>query len=386
LSLQILLVEDSATKAMRNRTILELAGFGVTTAADGEEALDRARAHPPDAVVSDVQMPRMDGFQLVRALRQDPVFDTVPILLLTEAFPEAEDESLGLRAGADAYIRSSDAGPVTLVTTVREAITRRLNRRAAPTAIIDEDAFHRSHADRLRGHLIVKVDELRDAYHALAVAYDHTLEAFVAALDLRERGTALHSWRVSEYSLTLARRLGLPSEELIHLERGALLHDIGMIGISDAILRKPDALDDAEWEQVHKHPALGYELLEGVEFLREALDVVLHHHERWDGSGYPSGLEGEAIPVGARIFAVAEALDALTSERWYKAAVPFPDALREVESGSGTSFDPEVVKAAVAISVGDWESTRDHVDKQRQQRKAGREQSPSGSVLWSEPA
>lgn len=382
MSLRVLLVEDSPTKAARNRTILELAGFSVTTAGDGEEALELARSHPPDAVLSDVQMPRMDGFQLVRAMRRDPSFDSVPILLLTEAFPEPEDESLGLRAGADAYIRSGDAGPVTIVTTVREAIARRLNRQASPAAIVDEDSFHRSHADRLRGHLVVKVDELRDAYDALAVAYDDTLEAFVAALDLRERGTALHSWRVTEYSLTLARRLGLPSNELVHLERGALLHDIGMIGISDAILQKPEALDDAEWEQVRRHTVLGHDLLQGVEFLRESLDVVLNHHERWDGNGYPRGLKGEDIPKRARIFAVAEALEALTSDRVYKTAVSFERALAEISSGSGTSFDPRVVETALAIPVEQWEATRAHVDKQRQERKLRVVAPPTGAVMW----
>ncbi len=384
MSLHVLLVEDSATKAVRNRTILELAGFSVTTAGDGEEAVELARSRPPDAVVSDVQMPRMDGFQLVRALRRDPSFDSVPILLLTDAFPEAEDESLGLQAGADAYIRASEAGPVTIVTTVREAIARRLNRRASPTEILDEDTFHRSHANRLRGHLIVKVDELRDAYDALAVAYDDTLEAFVAALDLRERGTALHSWRVTEYSLTLARRLGLSSEELVHLERGALLHDIGMIGISDAILRKPEALDEREWHEVRRHTILGHELLQGVEFLRDSLDVVLNHHERWDGSGYPEGLEGEAIPLRARIFAVAEGLDAMTSDRVYKVAVSFQEALDEVAAGAGTSFDPRIVQAAVGISAEQWEATRAHVDRQREERKLRVVTPSSRAVMWSD--
>ena len=385
MSLQILLVEDSPTKAARTRTILELAGFSVTTAADGEEALRLVRAGIPDAVVSDVQMPRMDGFQLVRELRRDPSFDSVAVLLLTDAFPEAEDESLGLRAGADAYIRGNEAGPVTLVTTVREAIARRLNRKGAETTL-DEETFHRTHADRLRGHLVVKVEELRDAYDALAVAYDDTLEAFVAALDLRERGTALHSWRVTEYSLTLGRRLGLTPEDLVHLERGALLHDIGMIGISDVILRKPGPLDEREWDEVRRHTALGLELLQGVEFLRESVDVVASHHERWDGSGYPEGLRGEDISFRARIFAVAEAIDALTSERVYKAAVSFRLALEEIAAGSGTSFDPAVVDTATAIPVDQWEATRAHVDKQRAQRKLRLVRPPFGSVVWSDQA
>lgn len=381
MSLQILLVEDSPTKAARTRTILELAGFSVTAAVDGEEALRLARACIPDAVISDVQMPRMDGFQLVRELRRDPSFDTVPVLLLTEAFPEAEDESFGVRAGADAYIRAKEAGPVTLVTTVREAIARRLSRRGAETTL-DEETFHRTHADRLRGHLIVKVDELRDAYDALAVAYDDTLEAFVAALDLRERGTALHSWRVTEYSLTLGRRLGLTSEDLVHLERGALLHDIGMIGISDAILRKPGPLDEREWNEVRRHTALGLELLGGVEFLRESVDVVSSHHERWDGSGYPMGLRGDGIPFRARIFAVAEVIDALTTDRVYKSAVSFRHALDEVAAGSGTSFDPLIVETAIAIPVEQWEATRRHVDKQRAERKLRLVRPSSGNVLW----
>lgn len=384
MSLKVLLVEDSATKAKRNRTILELAGFAVTHAADGEEALESARGERPDAIVSDVQMPKMDGFQLTRAIRLERELSNVPILLLTEAFPDPEDEDLGLEAGADAYIRTREAGPVTLVATVREAVARRLNRDSAQTTFADEESFHRHHAERLRGHLITKVDELRDAYHALSIAYDHTLEAFVGALDLRESGTALHSWRVSEYSLTLARRLGVDSDALTDLERGALLHDIGKIGVPDNILQKRGQLDDDEWAIIRGHPEMGHRLLEGVEFLRSALDIVLYHHERWDGDGYPRGLRGAEIPLGARIFAVAEAIDAMTNERPYRSAVPFATALDEIAAGSGKAFDPDVAQAALSVSVDQWENIKRHVEEQRSGNNRTKQTKGSPAVMWSE--
>jgi putative nucleotidyltransferase with HDIG domain len=221
--------------------------------------------------------------------------------------------------------------------------------------------------------------ELERAHEALAAAYDATLEALVAALDLRDTETEYHSWRVAEYALTLARQLRIDGDLLTDLERGSLLHDIGKIGVPDHILRKPGPLDDEEWREMRRHPQLGYQMLAQIDFLKGAVEIVLTHHERWDGTGYPRGLVGEEIPFGSRIFAVADALDAITSRRPYRAARGFGTALAEIAGGSGTQFDPAVVRTAVTVAPADWTAIKDEVETRRRRRRlahAGRVQGP----------
>lgn len=189
--------------------------------------------------------------------------------------------------------------------------------------------------------------ELGAVHRQLDQAYDATLEALVAALDVRERKTAEHSRRVARYSMALAGELGLPDDACRRLCRGALLHDIGKIGVPDAVLLKEGPLTEAEWTIMRRHPEMGAKILEGVSFLTDEREIVLAHQERYDGSGYPAGLKGEAIPIGARIFAVADTLDALLSDRPYHRAVPFETALATIQAQSGTTLDPAVVAALV---------------------------------------
>jgi putative nucleotidyltransferase with HDIG domain len=191
--------------------------------------------------------------------------------------------------------------------------------------------------------------ELGDVHRQLDQAYDATLEALVAALDIRERKTAEHSRRVACYSRLLASELNIPGKLCHRLCRGALLHDIGKIGVPDAVLLKEGPLTEAEWTIMRRHPEMGATILEAVPFLADEREIVLTHQERYDGSGYPAGLRGEAIPIGARIFAVADTLDALRSDRPYHRAVPFETALTVIRAQSGTTLDPAVVAALVGV-------------------------------------
>jgi HD-GYP domain-containing protein (c-di-GMP phosphodiesterase class II) len=186
-------------------------------------------------------------------------------------------------------------------------------------------------------------------FNALAEAYDQTLDALVAALDTRDRETKGHSQRVVRFALHIAAQMAYPEDELNNLQRGALLHDIGKIGIPDAILRKPGALDDDEWEIMRHHPDFGRRMLAGIPFLSRPIDVIYAHQERYDGTGYPQGLAGEAIPIGARIFAVADTFDAITSDRPYRKAQPLEVARQIIRDNSGTQFDPKVVQAFLSI-------------------------------------
>jgi diguanylate cyclase (GGDEF)-like protein/putative nucleotidyltransferase with HDIG domain len=185
-------------------------------------------------------------------------------------------------------------------------------------------------------------------------SYDRTLDSLVAALDTRDNETQGHSQRVVAYTMALARAMDLRSEELHTIRRGALLHDIGKIGVPDAILHKPAPLTDEEWKTMRCHPQWGADILQGIPFLEPAVRILLAHHERWDGGGYPQGLAGEEIPLGARLFAVADAFDAMTSDRPYRAARSYEWAREEIVAGRGTQFDPAVVDAFLAIPKREW--------------------------------
>ncbi len=177
----------------------------------------------------------------------------------------------------------------------------------------------------------------------LRLAYDRTIEGWARALDLRDEETEGHSRRVTDMTVRLAERMGMPSQDLVHVRRGALLHDIGKMGVPDRILLKPAKLDPDEWEVMKKHPTYAVDLLSPIDFLKPALDIPYAHHERWDGGGYPRGLSGERIPLAARIFAVVDVYDALTSDRPYRAAWPSERALEYIREQSGKHFDPRVV-------------------------------------------
>lgn len=195
------------------------------------------------------------------------------------------------------------------------------------------------------------LNNLQNANAELHLAYDTTLEGWSRALDLRDKETEGHTQRVTKYSIHLARACGVSEAELIHVRRGALLHDIGKMGIPDHILLKPGKLTDEEWVIMKKHPVFAYELLSPITYLRASLDIPYCHHEKWDGSGYPRGLKGEQIPLSARIFAVIDVWDALRSDRPYREGWPVEKVLEHIRAGAGTHFDPQVVEAFLHLDI-----------------------------------
>jgi putative nucleotidyltransferase with HDIG domain len=196
---------------------------------------------------------------------------------------------------------------------------------------------------------VTLLSDLERSNAELSLAYDATMEGWARALDLRDKETEGHSRRVTDMTLRLARELGVPTTDLVDIRRGALLHDIGKMGVPDAILLKPAPLTAEEWEVMQRHPVLAYELLAPIEFLRPALDISYAHHERWDGGGYPRGLVGEEIPLAARIFAVADVFDALTSDRPYWQARSRAEAIEVIRAEAGSQFDPKVVEAFLRV-------------------------------------
>ncbi len=188
-------------------------------------------------------------------------------------------------------------------------------------------------------------ESLQRSHMELSLAYETTLEGWSAALDLRDKETEGHTQRVTNLTMQLAEQMGLKDKELMQIRRGALLHDIGKMGVPDRILLKPDTLTDEEWEIMRRHPAYAYELLSRIEYLRPALGIPYCHHEKWNGTGYPQGLKGEEIPLDARIFAVVDVYDAITSDRPYRPAWTKERALKYLRALSGIDFDPQVVEA-----------------------------------------
>ena len=186
---------------------------------------------------------------------------------------------------------------------------------------------------------------LESAYLELREAYDHTIEGWVRALDLRDRETETHTLRVSEMTVRLAREMGISESEIVHIRRGALLHDIGKMGVPDSILNKIDELTPKEWATIAKHPEFAYEMLSPIAYLLPALDIPYCHHEKWDGTGYPRGLKGDEIPLSARIFAIVDVWDALRSNRPYRGGWPEKEVLDYIRDLSGVHFDPVVVEA-----------------------------------------
>jgi HD-GYP domain-containing protein (c-di-GMP phosphodiesterase class II) len=204
---------------------------------------------------------------------------------------------------------------------------------------------------------------LSEAYDELHKTYRATLQAIAGLLDTRDEATHGHSNRVVAFTLRLAGAIGVTDPaRLKAIEQGALLHDVGKIGVADAILRKPGPLDEEEWAEMRAHPELGHKMLKDIEFLKSALPIVLHHHERWDGSGYPQGLKGKQIPLEARIFSVIDAYDAITSERPYSPARTHEEAVEILLSESGTTFDPDVVRAFLTVPPEEWEQMRYRVN------------------------
>lgn len=317
----LLIVDDQARGREALATILEPEGYRLIFASSGIEAIEVACKTIPDLVLLDVMMPEMDGFEVCRQLRTDPDLALVPIILVT-ALDDQASRILGIEAGADDFVTKP---PNRAELRARVRTITRLNR------------------------FRTLLDERQQAAEELARAYDATLEGWSRALDLRDHETEGHSRRVTEMTVRLSQALGINGAELEHIRRGALLHDIGKMGVSDAILLKPGPLNEEEWRIMRLHPTMAYELLSPIAYLRQALDIPWCHHEKWDGSGYPRGLAGEAIPLAARIFAVVDVWDALSNDRPYRKAMPPAEVYRHLAASSGSHFDPDVVAAFLLL-------------------------------------
>jgi putative two-component system response regulator len=336
--MRLLLVDDDPGFRALLRTTFEDVHVDVDEAGSAAQAEARIGEGHPDVIVLDVGMPGMDGLAFCRELKASPETRSIRIVLLT-GMEDVED--VAGAAGADALLLKPFR-PLELLGVVERlagsAVGAPMRRSAGRS---DEEQLV-LYARDLR-HLV----ELERAQRGLLEsAYKETVSALASALGTKDTGTRQHSQRVQRYALELAAAIDPVLASDPSLEYGFLLHDIGKIGVPDQILLKPGPLNEAEWRVMKAHTLLGAQMIGGVAFLQEAgVQVVRSHHERWDGSGYPDGLVGEEIPLGARIFAVADAIDAITNHRPYREARSWWDSHREIVAQAGTQFDPQVVDA-----------------------------------------
>jgi putative nucleotidyltransferase with HDIG domain len=348
---RILIVDDEASVCSVLQKHLQSDGAECVTSHDAYDALGWMERQHFDLVISDMMMPGMSGMDLLhRVKEQDPEIAFIMVTGLRDIQTAVDS----LRVGACDFITKPFELPA-----IRRAVDRAFERRR----LLVENRRYR---EKLELKVRSRTAELNEALQDVEESYKITLEALVTALDAREQETRAHSQRVREYTLTLAEVLGLNHDGLIHTGRGALLHDVGKIGVRDSILLKPGKLSEEEWVEMKKHPQIGYDILQSIEFLSPAAEIVLCHQERWDGKGYPHKLAGPDIPVGARIFAVADTLDAMTSDRPYRKALTFEAAYQEIRSCSGSQFDPRIADAFLSIRPESWSAIHDAVNRSHQ--------------------
>jgi response regulator RpfG family c-di-GMP phosphodiesterase len=346
----LLVVDDSVTA--RNLLVEFLSKYypRVDEAATAEDALRKIEDTEYAVIFCDIALPGISGVEMIPYARRLAPHSAI---VLFSGKLTAEYAVSALRAGAFDYLTKPLDAEQVLAVIERAAEHYELKR------LKDRYQFH------LEELVASRTAELDKALEAVENSYRLTLKALVQALETRDFETHGHSERVVTFSLRLGHELGLDKEALRNLELGALLHDIGKIGVPDAILRKPAKLTDDEWYKMRLHPIYGQRILRNIPFLEGAARVVAQHHEKWDGTGYPLKLRGEEIDIGARIFAVVDAFDAMISDRVYRRGRPFEAALAELERCAGTQFDPQIVEAFKNVPREDWETLRERSLKDR---------------------
>lgn len=339
----VLIVDDEPAVRKMLGVMLSQAGIANQSAVNAQAALDALPSGSFNAVISDLRMPGISGLQLLAEVQRK--YPEMAFLIATGV----DDVRVGVEAmkeGADDYL----VKPFQL-----DMVLASLERAFQKKALQRELENYRRHLEEM---IAERTQQLQTAIAQLEHSHSATLEALGSAIDLRDGPTAGHSRRVFWYSIKIAHVIGGLEKELRNLGMGAWLHDIGKLATPDGILLKPGALTDQERQVMQHHVQIGYDLVKGIPFLADAAEIILGHHERCDGSGYPRGLKAAEIPLGARIFAVADSFDAMTSDRPYRSAMPFEVARDEIQGAAGNLFDSTVVRAFLAISVSKWVAIR----------------------------
>ena len=345
---RILVVDDEETIREIVSSMLTHANYKCRQAASGLEAialLDSGEEF--ELMLSDLMMADLDGIGLLERTKER--FPDMPVVMVT-AVHDISVALAAIRNGAYDYLLKPFEREQLLATVRRAMENRRLK------------LENRAYQTNLETLVAARTEQLRKAMVELERSYDITLEALGDALDLKDRETEGHSRRVTAFTIAIARAMGLTADQIRVIARGAFLHDIGKMAIPDAILNKPGALTPDEVAIMREHSYHGYQIVRKIPFLQEASEIVYAHQERFDGTGYPRGLKGDQIPLGARMFAVADTLDAITSDRPYRPAQTLTAAREEIQRWAGRQFDPEVVKMFLSMPENIWDDLRKEIN------------------------
>ncbi len=325
---RILIVDDEEVVCHILDKRLTMEGYLCTTSNNGKEALTHFYKESFSIIISDIKMPEMNGIELLKRVKA--IHPRMKMIMVT-AYPDIDMAVEAMRLGAyDFLIKPVDLELVVLSV-----------KRALESKRLEEEI--ESYHNRLEELVEERTAKLQQAYRVLKKAHLDSVKVLAEAIDAKDPYTRGHSDRVKRMSLSIARGLGFSEERLEALEYGALLHDIGKIGIKDEILQKQGPLSPEEYRIIQAHPLIGEKIVEGVEFFRDKIPMIRHHHEHYDGNGYPDGLAGEQIPLEARIITVPDAFDAMTSIRPHRKARPLQEVLEELEKFKGTQFDPQIL-------------------------------------------
>ena len=347
---RILVVDDEEPIREIVASMLGTAGYVCKEAGSGMEALAILTSGEEfELMLSDLMMADLDGIGLLERTKEK--YPDMPVVMVT-AVHDISVALAAIRNGAYDYLLKPFEREQLLNTVSRALENRRLK------------VENRTYQTNLESLVKARTDQLQTAIQNLERSYDITLEALGDALDLKDAETEGHSKRVTAFTIAIAKNMGLPREQIAVIARGAFLHDFGKMAIPDAILRKPGKLTKEEMDIMQEHAYLGYQMLKKIPFLAEASEIVYTHQERFDGTGYPRGLKGEQIPLGSRIFSVADTLDAITSDRPYRPAQSLNAAREEIKKWSGRQFDPEVVRVFLEMPDSIWEGLRKDIDGQ----------------------
>ena len=336
---RVLIVDDEPAACKLLALVLSEADFDCKTALSGAEALRSLEKDSRDAIVCDLNMPGMNGMELLAEVRRRS--PQVAFLVAT-GLDDVRAGILAMKSGADDYLVKPLQSELVIASLHRALEKKRLEQ---------EVEGYRLHLEEM---VAERTQQIAAALHLVERSYEDTLEALGAAIDLRDAATEGHSRRVCRFALEIAKAMGLSETQHKTIAMGAYLHDIGKLALPDGILLKPGPLTAEERLYMQQHVQTGYDLVKQIPFLADAAELVRTHHERYDGSGYLRGLKAEQIPIGARIFGVADTLDAITSDRPYRSALPFEVAFRIIHTESGRLYDPQVTAAFFSLPKETW--------------------------------
>lgn len=377
--MKILIADDDDSGRGLLREILCTEGHDVMEAVNGREALKIASLRRPDLVISDGLMPVMDGFQFLRSIKSDENLRSIPFILYSSVYDGDDEYRLAVSLGAEAVI-SKPKAPSELLKEINEILNRsgsKASFHSKPGIVDDGQLFEERHTGIMTAKLEEKIIELErevaerkrsqelhqkgkhaflnmledinESYKELEDLFLRLITAMVNTLDAKSPWTKGHSERVAEFSETIARKMGLDDDGTKDIRLAGILHDLGKIGTYDYLLDKPSKLTDEEFIVIKRHPAKGAEILSGIKQLKKVIPLIRHHHERIDGKGYPDGLAGDEIPLGARILHVADSFDSMTADRPYRKSPGTDYAISELMRWSGSQFDSNVVAAFLEI-------------------------------------